>query len=208
MTRRQVADRYILPPLATLVGLALRLYPRKGHLRRLAAYLVLDDGPAPSDVIVVLGGGSDRRARTGARLFRSGMAPTICLFSAIEPSKLRGSGARTSHELLLQHGVPPGAILHDRRPKTTLDEARLFADHARERGWRSALVVTDPYHTRRAIGMFRRMLRRRGPVLDVRSVSAGFGVTTNHDWWTSREGCAFVLSEYAALVLYAALRRV
>lgn len=208
MTRRQIADRYILPPLATLVGLALRLYPRKRHLRSLAAHLVLDDGPEPSDVIVVLGGGSDRRARMGARLFKSGMAPKICLFSAVEPIKLRGSGARTSRELLLQQGVPPGAILHDRRPRTTLDEARLFADHARERGWRSALVVTDPYHTRRAIGLFRRVLTRRGPALELRSVGSGFGVTADDDWWESREACAFVLSEYAALVLYTALRRI
>lgn len=207
-SRRQVVDRFVFPPLATVAGGILRFYPVKRHLRALAGFLVLTESPQPSDVIVVLGGGSPWRAETGAELFKRGMGPRIYLSSDVDPVRLAGSGAASSYELLLQRGVPAEAILHDRRPGTTADEARSFANYARQLGWRSALVVTDPYHTRRAIHTFRRAVQHRGLSVELRPIGARLDEITLDDWWKSREASASVMSEYATLFVYTALRRI
>ncbi len=207
MSWRQLVDRFIFPLVAVPTGLLLRLYPCKRHLRALAAHLVVDEEPQPSDIIAILGGGSIGRARTGAALFKRGLAASVYLSTDVDPAELAGSGAKTSHQWLLREGVPPAAILHDRRPRTTSDEAECFADCARRFGWRAALVVTDPYHTRRAVQTFRRALTRRGVGVDLRCVSVAPGAAALDEWWTSRKARAFVISEYVTLLLYRVLGR-
>jgi uncharacterized SAM-binding protein YcdF (DUF218 family) len=206
MSRRQLLDRFLFLPLASLVGLILRAYPCKRHLRALALGLVREDEPTPSDVIVVLGGGSARRALAGADLFARGLAPRIYLSSDIAPPELSGTGAETSYQLLLQQGVPARAIHHDRRPRTTAEEAQFFGECAARCGWRAALVVTDPWHTRRAIATFRHLAAQRGLRLHLRAVPASSAATAAASWWRSPRACAFVMAEYAALFFYAARR--
>lgn len=200
LSRRQIADRYLLPPLAAFVGLTLRLSPWKRQTRALAAWLVVQQTPRPSDVIVVLGGGSIARARTGARLYARGLAPVVYLSTDIEPWELAGSGASSSFDVLRQAGVPPEAIRHDRQPGTTGDEARLFVACARRDGWHSALIVTDPYHTRRAQRVFARAVEQSGGGITLTIVSTSDGATA--DWWESRQACVAVLGEYAALLVH------
>jgi hypothetical protein len=197
--RRRLADRYLLPPLAALVGTVLRLYPAKGHLRALASWLVQGDAPRPSDVIVVLGGGSVARARNGAALYARGLAPAIYLSTDVDRQELVGTGARSSYDILRHSAVPAAAIVHDRRPGTTADEAHCFIDCALHFGWRSALIVTDPYHTRRARRAFDRAARRRDDGIALTMVASDHGQAADA-WWESQQTCQDVLHEYAGLV--------
>lgn len=201
LSRHQMADRYLLPPLAALVGAALRLYPAKGHLRALAAWLVRTDAPQPSDVIVVLGGGSRARARTGAALYARGLAPAVYLSTDVDRRELVGTGARSSYDLLRRAAVPAAAIVHDRRPRTTSDEARRFAALARRVGWRSALVVTDPYHTRRARQAFVGAGCHRRFGVDLRVIGSGHDWPPIAGWWRSRAACTAILGEYIGLLV-------
>lgn len=178
---------------------ALRHYPVKRHLRALADWLVRDDVPQPSDVIVVLGGGSIARAQTGAHLYMVGLAPAIYLSTDIDPWELAGSDARSTYDVLRRSAVPADAILHDRRPRTTADEARLFAECAERLDWRSALIVTDPHHTRRAHRAFDRATRRRDDGIALTMVSSGHGQAADA-WWESQQTCGDVFHEYAGLL--------
>lgn len=201
LSRHQVADRYVVSPLAALVGAAIRLYPAKGHLRALAAWLVRTDAPRRSDVIVVLGGGSIGRARTGAMLYARGLAPVVYLSTDVDHRELAGSGARSSYDLLRRAAVPAAAIMHDRRPWTTSDEARRFIALARRAGWRSALVVTDPYHTRRARQTFVGAARHQRLGIDLRVIGSGHDWPPIAGWWRTRPACTAILGEYLGLLV-------
>jgi hypothetical protein len=57
----------------------------------------------------------------------------------------------------LLRALPPGVEVHRIGPvESTRDEARVFGEFARERGWRRVLLVTTPMHSRRQAAIFRK----------------------------------------------------
>ena len=89
-----------------------------------------------ADAIVVLGGRANRLP-VALRLWRDGVAPTLVVFNA--------TAAGEGEHLYLRPD-----------PYTTRGEARATARLARDRGWRSIVVVTSSYHAPRARLIFRR----------------------------------------------------
>lgn len=138
--------------------------------------LRLTPEPLPSaDAVLVLGGGlipplpprrrvevSDAGDRlfTGVDLFRQGKAPWLVVsggrvsFANDDPTPPE---ARYAATLATSLGVPPERIVRSEAPRTTAEEARAMAAIARERGWRSVLLVTSATHLPRATATFRRL---------------------------------------------------
>lgn len=110
-----------------------------------------------ADIIIVLSGGryldgslneaSLRRTVTGVRLYRQGLAPAL-LFSG--GPCCGGSASALMARLATELGVPPSAILLEERSGRTYESAVETAALLRERGMRSAILVTSPLHMRRA----------------------------------------------------------
>jgi vancomycin permeability regulator SanA len=112
----------------------------------------------PADLAVVLGSkvqkdgnpssGLQRRLERARELYRKGAVKAILVSGG------RGSEgfeeAEVMRAVLIGSGIPAGAILVDRAGNNT----RLTAIHARqlmrERGWQSAVVISQYYHVPRA----------------------------------------------------------
>ncbi len=126
--------------------------------------LLREDPLAAADAIVVLGGAPSRRAPAGRRrLLAAGWAPRLL---TVGGTQARGgwADARRTRLALLDLGVPEAAIeavAQDARG--TADEARVVVALAAARGWTRLIVVTSPYHCRRA-GM---LFGRRGAAVGV-----------------------------------------
>ncbi|SEJ83134.1 Uncharacterized SAM-binding protein YcdF, DUF218 family [Deinococcus reticulitermitis] len=150
--------------LAVLVALCL-LTP---VLRAPLAGLLLAQPPVRADVIVVLGAGVQCGTRTmsgaalsrltrGLELWRAGYAPTLTLSE--QSGTLGPEGCVKLSELqraqigALYGDAGPG-VLTLRSVTTTRDEAARVRDLARARGWTRVLVVTSPWHARRAHALF------------------------------------------------------
>jgi uncharacterized SAM-binding protein YcdF (DUF218 family) len=69
-------------------------------------------------------------------------------------------------------------------------------------GLRRVLVVTSPYHTRRALATFRSVLASLGATVGVVPASATSPARPAR-WWTSPYDRAYVAYEWAALLFYA-----
>ena len=94
-----------------------------------------------ADAVVVLGG-RPNRVPVGVALVRAGVAPVLVVFNA--------DGAAP-------HSAEAGEVVAIRPdPYTTRGEAAIAAQLARERAWRSLVVVTSSYHVPRARRIFRR----------------------------------------------------
>ncbi|MBI3947736.1 MAG: YdcF family protein [Armatimonadetes bacterium] len=63
---------------------------------------------------------------------------------------------RSGQRFLAEAGVPGAALVLEDRGRSTAESARLCARILRERGWRTALLVSDPWHLPRAARLFRR----------------------------------------------------
>jgi uncharacterized SAM-binding protein YcdF (DUF218 family) len=129
----------------------------RAALQRAGAFLVVDDALRPADAVVVLSGDASRsRLDEAIRVVRLGAADRVIALTATPPDFYEATAIRRYVE---RRGVDPGRVVVAGEAHSTLDEARLAAQVMRERGWRSAIVVTSPYHTRRARWVFYRCMR-------------------------------------------------
>src|SRR5262245_23151879 len=118
---------------------------------------------APADAIVVLGapvlpggvlsGTVEERVRAGVALWQRGFGQWLILSGGVA---LAGSPPEApAMAALARHlGVPASAVWIEDRSRSTRENALFSASLMRARGLRTALVVTQPYHLRRALGFF------------------------------------------------------
>lgn len=171
----------------------------------LSHLLVAAESLDPSDVIVVLGGGTTpdgslsetslRRVWYGVRLFKRGYAPLLLFSTGVtEPGSV--TEAKRMAETALDMGVPPSVILLEERSTRTAENAIEVVRILRAKQYDSVLLVTHPTHMRRASAAFRRagVVVRPAPT-DGNEVDAGS---------PAGRGMLFfkVIYEYAAWTLY------
>jgi uncharacterized SAM-binding protein YcdF (DUF218 family) len=123
----------------------------------------LTDRAEPADVIIVLGSGLNRnltpgpslrnRSEHAAALWRDGYAPMVICSGGYARWATR-SEADGCAEVLRENGVPTEAIILEERSRSTEENAVYSQEIMRERGWESALIVSDGYHLLRATWIF------------------------------------------------------
>jgi uncharacterized SAM-binding protein YcdF (DUF218 family) len=143
--------------------------------------LVRVDAPAPSDVIVILAGGTPEREIEAADLYQAGFAPLIVMTQMPERTlgpalHARGITMQTTLDERLSYlramRVPDRAIIVLEPPiVSTIQEAERVSAWARPRGVSSLLVVTTAWHTARARYTFERALRGAGVAIRFRPAS-------------------------------------
>jgi uncharacterized SAM-binding protein YcdF (DUF218 family) len=130
----------------------------------LAGRLIVPPRIESAEAIVVLGGGIEdshtlsvislRRTIQGIRLYRQGLAPTI-IFSGGKAGQ-EVAEAKVMASLAVELGVPSTAIWVETKSNDTWTEALEVARLAQPKGVRKILLVTDPFHMKRASVAFER----------------------------------------------------
>ncbi|MCZ6676131.1 MAG: YdcF family protein [Candidatus Poribacteria bacterium] len=171
-------------------------------LWRGAHYLIVETEIAPSDVIIVLGGGTER-VREGTNLYHRQYAPHL-LFTG------GGIQFRLAHVYLdwgriLRYaarieGVPPKAMLVDMGSTSTYEDAVNTRRMLEARGWTSAIVVSSIYHMRRARMIFEKVYDGSGIRLHYRPAPSDRFHPDG--WWKYERDMIYVVEEYIKLVLY------
>ena len=124
--------------LVALAAVIAFFYPEK--------FLCVDSGRVSADVIVLLGGGSHERPERAAELFKAQAASRIII---------SGEGDdEINRHLLIQAGVPAGAIQFEGKSRTTRENAEFTIKLLRAEKVRSVIIVTSWYHSRRALKCF------------------------------------------------------
>ncbi len=121
------------------------------------ALVVRDPRPAHADAIVVIGGDhKPERVALAVDLYRQGVAPVVLISAGVEVLE----GGRTVREAAVmirqatELGLPRDVILVEDWSQTTVGNATETLGFARRLGWRSIVLVTSAYHSRRAGGLF------------------------------------------------------
>lgn len=115
--------------------------------------LDVEDPLRPADAIVALSGDNGPRTRTAVDLWDRKLAPLIIFSGASEDPYSAASGELMKREAVAL-GVPEAVILVERASNSTQENARLVAELMQSRGLKSAILVTSPYHQRRAANLF------------------------------------------------------
>ena len=177
-----------------------------------AARLLITEAPlAKADAIVVLGGSANykERAREAARLVREGRAPLIVLTNDNQRGPWSSAEQRNlyfyerSLEELHNAGVPDKSVdVLMNEVGSTHEEAELVKQYAVDRGFRSVLIVTSAYHSRRALWTFSRVFRDTGIQVGLTAVTPGTDSPPPATWWLTRRGWRFVPTEYVKMIYY------
>lgn len=179
-------------------------------LTGLGSYLIVEHPPEKSDLIVCLAGGNVDRGLAVADAYGKGLAPRIFMAREEPPDgykllKERGVNYPESVDLMRKLleglGIPRSAFFTDDRPsKSTYEEAKLVKDVVMERGYSSLIVITTPYHSRRAWLTFRKVFEENEVrLLMLPSPYSDFRAT---DWWKKRRYLRDVIVEYQKLIYY------
>lgn len=132
--------------------------------------LMVRDPLQKADCLILLGGEQDARPVETATLFLKGVAPVIFI---------TGEGdAAANRKVLLERGVPASAITVEPFARSTLMNAKLLRPMLERAGIRSALIITSPFHTRRALAVFQHEM----PLVRFGIIDA------TRDYWRTKEG--------------------
>lgn len=155
-------------------------------LRAAGNFWVVDDPPAASDAIIVLGDDnySGDRAARAAELYKANWAPVVVASGRL--MRPYASVADLLDHDLRDRGVPEKDIARlTGRYRDTKEEAQAISQLIRERGWKKVILVTSNYHTRRAHYISERMY----PPGTVLRMSAAPDADYNpNNWWETRDG--------------------
>lgn len=158
------------------------------------------DGPqmvdakcAPADVIVAISGGdTDARAREAIELYQQGWAPMI-IFSGAAQDKQNSSNAAVMRQMALSARVPSDAILLDEASVSTADNASQVRPIVQQRGFKRLILVTSPYHQRRASIEFNRKLGDLCTIVNHPTSTDRFWSASH--WWATPWGIWLAGSE-------------
>jgi uncharacterized SAM-binding protein YcdF (DUF218 family) len=172
---------------------------RRPLLRFVGESWVIEDPLERADAIIVLSDDNfyADRATRAAELYRHGMAPVV-VASGRRLRPYAGIAELMEHDLT-ERGVPKDKILriaHD--AENTREEAQALVPQAVARKWRSVIVVTSNYHTRRARYIFKHVFPAGS---EVRVTGARDGDFDPQHWWQKRISIKELTREMAGMVV-------
>ncbi|TQV76231.1 YdcF family protein [Denitrobaculum tricleocarpae] len=155
------------------------------------------------DVIVVLGAAVwsrgrpsptlDRRVRRGLELFRAGEADRLLFTGGL--GRHPPAEAEVMRRIALDEGIDTSRIEVESASRNTMENAVNSAKIMTDRGWNSAVLVSDRIHLPRAALVFRSL----GIKVRVRGVSGAWSQGPFRRWWH------YPLYEMAAFFWYLGL---
>lgn len=171
-------------------------------LEAIARFLIISEKLSPADVIVVLGGGGPERVWNGVNLYKEKHGKYM-IFTGMEYKLpgLRTTWPQLAKQEALSMGIPEEVIIMEERPTSTYEDAIFVKDDMLSRGFRSAIIVSSPHHTRRARMIFKKVFKDQKDIsLQITPFEGGdFQVKK---WWTRENELIGVVNEYCKLFLY------
>jgi uncharacterized SAM-binding protein YcdF (DUF218 family) len=199
--KRKKHPYFITSVILLLITCTFALIFHERILESIGEYLVIKDNLQPADVIHVIAG-KDYRTNYGIQLLQQGYGRTI-FFAGGWCTEHQYFQAQHSKELAIEQGVSPDAIaLDDSQVASTYDEAHKLLNfiHRNPGTIHTVMVVSDPYHMRRAQWAFRRVL---GSQIDIQMAPIPYELTPlQQQWWSDRDTTEMVIREYLKLIYY------
>ena len=141
------------------------------------------------------GGGAQERLKQAVDLYRAGYAPYLVLSSGFVYSYHEAQVMRT---LAIDQGVPSSAIALEERATNTYENVRFVDEILRDHRWRRILLVSSPYHMRRALLVW----RKQAPDVDVTPAPVPQSQFYDHTRGATLDQIRGILQEYVAIFGY------
>jgi len=195
--------KFVFVILIVALPLIITILSREMWLDKIGEFLVHKDPIKPADAIIVLSGsGNGSRIRAGAHLFKEGFGKAIVV------SGEESYPGFYTHILMksyaIKQGVPKDKIIARRitGEKSTWGEGITNLKTIQESGFKSFILVTSAFHTRRAYHIYKELISEKGYNLQMLVYPAEDLRVPIRGWWKSRVGRKHILLEYLSTINY------
>jgi len=184
--------------LIAFVILAALIYIGHGFiLKEAGKFLYYKDEIKPADVIVILAGEETERVEYGVKLFKEGWARKDKVILTGGPLVWKYTWAALMQEHALSLGVPKSVILLADKSRTTEEDVIFTKELMDKHGYKSCIIVTSPYHSRRAAKIFRKLMGDKIKIISAPAEKSWFRFD---EWWKRERDRARVLDEYSKFI--------
>lgn len=170
--------------------------------RAMGSFLIVSSELEYANAIVVLSGGDESRMQEALDLYHHDYSHLIVLTETGDV--VEGYDHLHSFDMrieLLHQGIPSGNILLTNQVVTSTEaEAEAVKQLLTTHQFISCIVVTDPYHTRRAYTIFKDVFADTGIKVMIRPTSNHW--YTADTWFLKLDGWRFTILEYAKYFSY------
>ncbi len=171
-------------------------------MSQIGKYLVYQTTLKPADVIVVLGGGEKERSIQGIKLFKQKYAKKI-IFTGEKldvPSLGEVHWAQLAKKEAMLNGIEEKDIIIELQSHSTYDDALLIKETVERYGFKALIIISEPYHMKRAFFVFKKRFKKNAITLMFYPVQDSWFSADN--WWTSEKGLVRVNNEYIKFIYY------
>jgi uncharacterized SAM-binding protein YcdF (DUF218 family) len=149
-------------------------------------------------IVVVSGGETEARTSEGVHLYSGSWAPRIIFAGAARDQDISGvSNAKMMSRIAQDAGVKAKNIILEEDSETTHENAKNVKIILKDNDWNSIILVTSPYHQKRAYLSFRSVL---GPDFKIINRSATDSKWRKNGWWKSGAGWYLTLNEFQKII--------
>jgi len=154
-------------------------------------YLSPQDPIEKADAIVTVSGGDNNaRINKTVELYKEGWAPVIIYSGAAAEGEV--SNAEAMRNISAKMGVPKSAIILEEKSVDTSENAKFSSVIIKEKGFKSIILVTSPYHQRRTMELFRAELGEDFKIINRSAVDEDW---RKKGWWEDEEGRFLTIGE-------------
>ena len=164
-----------------------------------ANWLKVEDKLVKADAIVVLAGDNNgERVNQAVELFREGYAPKLVMSGG--PLSWHLTSAKWMQKQALTMGVPKPAIILEEKSLSTIGNAEFTLPIIKQHSWTSIILVTSPFHTRRASRVFKKVFSPA--LIKVITYPVQKSKFNPKGWWRRHEDQENVMWEYIKSIYY------
>ncbi|WP_051475731.1 YdcF family protein [Bacillus sp. J37] len=181
VNRKKKRNRIVVLIFFPIMLLSLLLYA--------ANFLVVNEDPKKSDVIIVLSG-YEGRLEKGIDLFNRGFGEYLILTNS----------DYFNEEKLLKSGIPMDKIIYEQDADSTYTNATLTKNIMLDHKFDSAIIVTSEFHTSRSKYIFNKVYKDLET--DLTYVASKNDFFNSRYWWDNEKSRYVVWSEYTKWLGY------
>jgi uncharacterized SAM-binding protein YcdF (DUF218 family) len=157
----------------------------------ISLYLSPQDELQKADAIVVISGGdTDARISEGVHMYLQKWSDKIIFSGAAASGDV--SNALSMKRIAIADGIPAENIIIEENSKTTSENAQFTADILKQMNANSIILVTSPYHQRRANNEFRKVLGKDFVIINHSAMDTTW---RKKNWWEDSRARFLTLGE-------------
>lgn len=167
-------------------------------IKNLGNFFDITMEPKPGDIIVSLGGNSESRIKKTLELYENNISTSFHII-------LTGptiSEQNQSAIFLLKHGVQADNIIFSIETKNTMAEMKYIKKYLIDHEMTSAIVISDPPHSRRILFFANTVLDYPSSGLNIIVVGSDNTWWNSDTYYTNPTATTFVLNETVKLSYY------